>query len=328
MSQSARLRNIIALLEASRLPVPRQTLLAELQVSPATFKRDLDILRDQMQAPIVWIRAMDGLRGGYVLQDKDWSAGRLGLPHAWFTASEIHALLMIDQLARHIGPGLLTEHLQPLIARITLALSAANDAPDDIRSRVHIMASASKRKPAACFETVARATVQRKRLQIGYFTRSRNLHSERRISPQRLIHYRENWYLSAWCHRADSLRMFALDSMDNVCPLSDPAREIPAADIDRLIGHNFGLFATGQQHWAKLLFTPEQARWVADEVWHPNQSGSIQPDGSYLLAIPYGDSRELMLEILRFGPDVEVLEPTDLRKAIAERLQAAAARYL
>lgn len=327
MSQSTRLRDIIAILEARRHPVPVEEFLHELGISLTTFKRDIELLRDQMQAPIVWQRGDVDNPRGYVLEDKGWSSGKLGLPRAWFTAAEIYALLMIDELASHIGPGLLTEHLQPLITRITLALSAADDAPQDIRSQVRILASASKRRTAPHFEAVAQAAVKRRQLRIVYFTRSRNERGERVVSPQRLIHYKENWYLIAWCHKSEGLRMFALDSIEDANQTNEAAIHVAAQQVDDLLGRDFGIYAGKDRRWAKLRFTPVQARWVEAEVWHPEQKSTALEDGSYLLEIPYSDPRELMLEILRFGPDVQVLEPTELRKAVKERLQKAAAQY-
>lgn len=327
MSQSTRLRNIIALLEARHHPVPISTFLEELDVSLSSFKRDIAILRDQMQAPIVWKSGNLGDERGYILEDKGWGSGKLGLPRAWFTDTEIYALLMIDELASHIGPGLLTEHLQPLITRITLALSAADDAPDDIRSRVRILASASKRKSTPHFETVARAAVQRQRLSIVYFTRSRNERSEREVSPQRMVHYKENWYLIAWCHKAEGLRMFALDAIEDARQTEKAARNVVKTQIDEMIGRDFGIFSGQQRLWAKLLFSAVQARWVEAEVWHPEQQSSHFDDGGYLLEVPYGDPRELILEILRFGPDVKVIEPASLRDEIKNRLRSAAAQY-
>ena len=76
-----------------------------------------------------------------------------------------------------------------------------------------------------------------------------------------------------------------------------------------------------------LRFTPERARWVASEQWHPQQEGRTLDDGSYELTIPYSDDRELIGDILRHGPDVDVLAPSGLRARVRERLQQAAARY-
>lgn len=327
MSQAARLRDIVAILESSRLPVSRERLLDELGVSLATFKRDLDVLRIEMQAPIVWKPGENGVERGYVLEDKGWSSGRLGLPRAWFSASEIYALLMINELANHIGPGLLTEHLLPLITRVTMMLSAADDTPEDVRSRVRILTSASKRHASPHFETVARATVKRRRLNITYFTRSRNSRSERTVSPQTLIHYKENWYLVAWCHTADGLRMFALDAIEAATQLQDDAKKVARKSVEEIIGQDFGLYSGKNRKWAKLLFSASQAAWVTSETWHPEQKTEYMDDGRYLLTVPYSDPRELILEIMRFGPDVEVMAPPELRREVAKRLSAAIAIY-
>jgi predicted DNA-binding transcriptional regulator YafY len=64
---------------------------------------------------------------------------------------------------------------------------------------------------------------------------------------------------------------------------------------------------------------------VALEQWHPKQRGKLQKDGHYLLEMPYADDRELIMDILRHVPEVEVLEPAALRKKVVEKLRAALA---
>ncbi len=327
MSQSSRIRDLIAILENSRQPVSRERLLEELGSSLSTFKRDLAILRNEMQAPIVWKRGENGTQRGYMLEDKGWSSGKLGLPNAWFSASEIYALLMIHELASHIGPGLLTEHLQPLITRVTLMLSAADDAPEAVRARVRLLSSASRRTASPHFETVARAAVKSRRLKIMYFTRSRNERSERTVSPQIIVHYKENWYLVAWCHKANGLRMLALDCIKDATILNEDAQIAAKNEVDAMLGRDFGIYSGGERQWAKLLFTKRQAPWVQSETWHPEQIGELRDDGSYLLTIPYSNPKELILDIQRYGPDVCVLSPPELRLAVAQRLRDAAAQY-
>ena len=327
MSQAARLRDFVAILENSRQPVPRERLLEELGVSLSTFKRDLDVLRDQMHAPIAWLPGEGGLQRGYILEDKGWSSGKLGLPKAWFSASEIYALLMIHELASHIGPGLLTEHLQPLITRVTMMLSAADDTPEDVRARVRLLNSASKRIASPHFETVARAAVKSLRLRILYFTRSRNDRSERTVSPQVIVHYKENWYLIAWCHKADGLRMFALDAIETASVLNESTKVVPKDKIEEIIGRDFGIYSGAERQWAQLLFTAKQAPWVKSETWHRDQIAEVTADGGYLLTVPYSDLRELLMEILRFGPEVRVLAPPGLQQEVAQRLRDAADQY-
>ena len=89
----------------------------------------------------------------------------------------------------------------------------------------------------------------------------------------------------------------------------------------------YGIFGGKADKVAVLRFTPERARWVADEQWHPQQQGKWLPDGSYELTIPYRDSRELVMDIMRHGANVEVVTPKELRREIGEQLQRGCDRY-
>ncbi len=79
--------------------------------------------------------------------------------------------------------------------------------------------------------------------------------------------------------------------------------------------------------WAALRFSPERARWVSRERWHSAQKTRFDAEGRYLLEVPYSDHRELMLDLLRHGAEVEVLEPASLREAVGAELERAAACY-
>jgi len=87
-----------------------------------------------------------------------------------------------------------------------------------------------------------------------------------------------------------------------------------------VLGTGYGIFSGKKVQWAKLKFTPERARWVAQEQWHPKQKSKFEVDGSYQLEIPYSDDRELVMDILRHGPEVEVLAPQKLCERISEQV--------
>jgi predicted DNA-binding transcriptional regulator YafY len=141
------------------------------------------------------------------------------------------------------------------------------------------------------------------------------------------VHYRDNWYLDAWCHLRNDLRSFAVDAIRDAKLAEGRAREIPAAELDEYLASGYGIFAGKNVEWATLKFTPEAARWVSAQSWHPNQRTRIEKDGSYFLELPYAETPELVMEILKFGADVEVLAPASLRERVAHALGAAARRY-
>ena len=66
---------------------------------------------------------------------------------------------------------------------------------------------------------------------------------------------------------------------------------------------------------------------MAEEQWHPQQEGRILADGSYELRIPYADPRELVMDILKHGAEVEVIAPPELRREVAQQLCKAAEKY-
>ena len=102
---------------------------------------------------------------------------------------------------------------------------------------------------------------------------------------------------------------------------------MPEKQLDAHYASSYGIFAGEPKHIAVLRFTPESARWVADEHWHPQQQGLMLADGSYELRIPYSDPRELVMDNLKHGADVEVASPKSLREAVVQHLRTALVRY-
>lgn len=289
---------------------------AELEVSPATLKRDLRYLRDRLNAPITW----DADAGGY-----RWSS-EMGevhhLPGLWFSAPEIHALLTLQQLVAQVDPaGMLAEHLAPLAKRLDALLDGTGDEAAQLRRRVRIVSLARRSVQPRYFQRVGTALVQRKRLRIKYRARGTGRESEREVSPLRLMHYRENWYLDAWCHLRKGLRNFSVDAIQEATAVDRPAKDVSDAKLDAFFNASYGIFYGKQVRWARLRFTPERARWVANEEWHPQQRGRWDKDGYWLLDVPYADSREMVMDILRNVPEVEVLGPSSLRDVVCARLE-------
>ena len=177
------------------------------------------------------------------------------------------------------------------------------------------------------FELVANAVLKRQRVHIAYAGRSSNTVTEREISPQRLVHYRENWYVDAWCHLREDVRSFAVDAIQRAALLDKKAKNVADKELDEVLASGYGIFSGRSTQWAKLRFTAERARWVGSEQWHPKQKSSYAADGAYVLEVPYADDRELIGDILRHGAEVEVLGPPALRRAVRGQLNAALKRY-
>jgi proteasome accessory factor C len=304
-----------------RTPVAADDLMARLECSRATLYRIIAFLRDRLGAPI----EHDADRSGFVYAPT--TDGRpYELPGLWFSAAELQALVTFRQLLENLGGGLLAEHLRPAAQRIEQLLQHGRLRLDEVPRRVRLLGGVG-RLPGGAFEDVAAAVLQRRRLRFAYRGRARDAATDRDVSPQRLAHYRDNWYLDAWDHGREALRTFAIDRIGRAEVLAEVARDIPEPVLDEHYASAFGIFAGKANRVAILCFSAERARWVADERWHPKQMGQFLTDGRYELQVPYRDARELVMEILRHGAEVEVIAPAGLREQVAQSLAAALARY-
>ncbi|MES2370776.1 MAG: YafY family protein [Pseudomonadota bacterium] len=320
MSKLDEIYRLHRLLDGRRTGISRAVLIGEHGFARSTLARLIADLRDKLGAPLVH----DPDRGGYRYDTAD---GRHLMPGLWFTADELLALVTLKHLLANLEPGLLDDHLRPLQSRIDSLLSGQHLGAGQALQRIRLLSMAARRKNPHHFQTIAGAVLQRKRLRIDYYARDRNTTSSREISPQRLAHYRENWYLDAWCHDKKGLRIFAVECIRAVEPLTKTAKTVTESTLNRELASSYGIFAGTPRATAVLVFTVQRARWVAEEIWHPQQQGCWLDDGRFELRIPYSDDRELLMDILKYGPDVEVVEPEDLREAIKKLLGSAASQY-
>jgi len=320
MDRTERFYKIDRLLRARRI-TSLASFLEALDVSRATFKRDLEYLRDRFNAPIVW----DAGAGGYRYELDAQSD--FALPGFWLSGAEVQALLTLDHFIETLEPGLVGPMMAPLRRRLAGIAQEAGADLAELRGRVKVLQSNARRVSPPAFNAVADALLRRRRLHIEYYARGQGSTSEREVSPQRLVHYRDNWYLDAWCHLREGLRSFSVDTISKPQLLDVPATDVDEALLERELASAYGIFSGAAQHRALLRFTPERARWVAAEIWHPQQQGRFDDDGAYLLELPYADDRELLMDVLRHGAEVEVLAPAALRQRVIAALDAALAGY-
>ena len=322
MGDVERLHKIKYMIQA-RQCVPLNDFLDELEISKATFKRDLEYLRSRMNASIIY----DRFKGGYCF-DGQIIGEKIELPGLWFSEKEATALVLMQHLLSGLDKGGLIEpHIAPLTSIIDGILGQSNTPTKELRKRLKVFGMSARKGSIENFEEIGNALLTRKRLHITYYARGKNQTTEREISPQRLIFYRDNWYLDAYCHLRKDLRSFAVDCISNVIITNSKADEVSEKQLHEHFAESYGIFSGKANQRAKLKFTPEKARWVSSETWHGQQVGTFDKDGSYFLEFDYNQDPELVMDILKYGAGVEVLAPTSLRKRVKDELTKALNNY-
>ena len=319
MSRFDRIYKIHDLLRNARHPVPMRSFTEALEASRNTVTRDFEFMRDSLGAPIEYCREQNGHR--YAPDSPEFE-----LPGFWMNPAELYALLACEQLLENVQPGMITTRLAPLKDKIRQLLGESGHDAERISERIHIQPIQARMAAHRIFDPVAEATLAGKQLSFTYNARSSAGNTHRQTDPQRLLHYRSNWYLLAVCHKARDLRLFSLDRISEPRVEDAPSAQKPIEAIDGFAYASFGIFGGGPKGTAHLRFSSHAAEWVADETWHPDQVGEHRADG-YHLTVPYSDERELAMEVLRYGPEVEVLGPEELRQEVALRIRKMAGIY-
>lgn len=142
-----------------------------------------------------------------------------------------------------------------------------------------------------------------------------------------MVNYMGNWHLIAYCHLRREWRDFLLGRMTNCHMTATPFQIRPKDAWQPLLQDTFGIFQGKRKFNVVLRFTPERSRWVKDEVWHEAQSEVVEADGALIRTLPASHEAEIMMEILKHGSQVEVLEPDWLREMVREEIRASAKNY-
>ena len=324
MAKSESIADLFKILKQSRYPVTKKMLEEKLECSTATVERYIQALRDTHRLNIVYDHELKG----YQLEHDDETD--LELPSHLFTTQEINALLLIEQIINNLEPGFLASDTQALKDHLAIMREKLSGSKEELAGNRIRMINIGKRQGNIKYLTlVTQAVLQGKQITIRYGGRSGEKSPiqqmtedlSRTLSPQRLTHYRDNWYLDAWCHSQNALRTFALERIHELEVHKISRKTLSHDALNEHYGLTFGIFGGEVKGIAQLKFTPHRSQWVAEEIWHKDQTGKWLDDGSYQLDIPYGTDLELIGDILKYGDQVEVLAPPILRNRVAEQVK-------
>ncbi len=302
-----------------RNPIPVKKLAHTLECSEKTVKRAIDSMRDNLGAPVEYVEAYNGWH--YVEKDQDLYE----LPGLWLTANELQSLALLMQLLSQFGDGLLNQELGVIDKHIEKRLNARGLKRSDFEQHIKVLPLNNRYMTNTVFRQVCEATLKKQQMYLHY-TDYENNNSQRTISPQNLVYYRENWYLDAYCHKRQQLRTFSLARIQTIKRRPQAAKIIAPEQLKQHFSKSYGIFAGQASHTAVLRFYPKVAREIALQQWHPEQSGHWQGD-DYILRFAYSDERELVQDILRYTPNVKVEEPSSLAKHVQQHLVQGLALY-
>ncbi len=288
-------------------------LIGEFGVSPRTAQRDIEFMRERLEAPLRY----DHSRHGYAYTDHAYE-----LPAAWISETNVLALALAVRLASTVPAAALKEELCRLIDKmIPLAGKGAGSCLETVGAKISVKNIEYSRVDGQCFRQLIQSLFEERSLAITYHSPHSGVTSQRVIHPLHLMHYMGSWHLLAWCARRREIRDFALSRIRDIRP--EPRRlELPAQlpPLKEYTRQRFGIMQGLESVEVALRFAPEIAPWIEEQVWHPNQRVSREPDGGLLLRFAVADFREIVRKILSYGAQVRVVAPPALRALVQQEI--------
>ena len=302
-----------------RLRFPNAAHLAErFEISHKTAQRNICFLRDRLRAPI----AYDHVRRGYYYTDDSFELSR-------FAASqeEVLAVLIARRLLSRTAGGFISEAFRDFGRRLRDA--AAVLGMDTAQLEEAFSASWHGYSPAAAetFGKLAKALIERRVIEIEYYSPGSSAHTRRQVEPHHLQHYMASWVLIAWCRLRRGWRKFYLSRIGRLELTAERFERRPRKEWEHQLEESFDIFQGSSTIPVTLRFNEFRSRWVREQLWHPAQQLSETEDGGIEITFPVADFREVKMMILQFGADVRVVSPAELREEIAAEAERMRGMY-
>lgn len=318
--RASRLLSILIMLQL-RGRLSAVALAQEFEVSIRTIYRDID----QLSAAGVPVYAERGRAGGFALHD-GYRTRLTG-----FTPAEAEALLLAGagHAAADLGVG-----AEAAAAQLKLLASLPPDAgasAQRIASRFHLDPGDwyARDEKLDFLPALASAVWRERRVRIRYESWKEVV--KRDLDPLGLVLKAGRWYLVAASkgkprtYRASSIQAIeTLEAKAERPPRFDLARHWTQSvkDLDQRLMRSRAVVKLSVEG-RRLLREINPAGAEAAEAEHT----PCRPPGWIKASIPFEDSSHGLRQMLRMGPEIEVLEPAELRQKMRAETQRLAALY-
>lgn len=314
-----RLLSLDRLIRAGKYPNAR-TMADALEVHPRTIYRDLDWLRDDWGAPLAFCHR----HNGYYYTNPDFP-----LPLVRLGEGELVALFLAERLMQQYRGSPILKDLTTALRKLTAHL------PDTVTiDLTHLEESYSFRGPDTNvgdlqhFRQMSRAVQEGRQLEMLYWSAARDEECRRIVDPYHLTSVMGDWYLVAYCHLREEVRLFVPGRVRELRETGKRCTRPPDFDLRVYLDSSFrAMRGNGPSQRVALRFTAAVARYVREKVWHPTQQIREEQDGSLVLTLEVSHLHEVKRWALSYGADCEVLEPRELREEVRADAQSMLARY-
>lgn len=284
------------------------------EISPKQAQRDIEFMRDRLGAPFLFNHQHKGY---------EYTQSGYQLPPIWLNEEEVLAFCVAARLAAAVPDKRLKNFLHEFLEKF-MTFRSASPLPNinEMEEKISVKNIGYYKVEEAIFHQMVGALFENRAIRITYRTPYTGETSERLIQPLHLLCYMGNWHLIAFCTLREELRNFTLSRIEKIeqgTAKIDLPESLPS--VKKYIRQAFGVITGPFSAEVALRFRPALAARVSEQIWHDSQQMSMDDDGSLELTFPVAGFEEVVREILKYGADVEVVAPEDLREMVREEIQ-------
>lgn len=291
----------------------------ELEVTRKTILRDIDYLRNNRDAPIVY----DQQRWGYYYSEENYV-----LPSLHLNEGDLVGMLISHKVLEQYKNTPLQGQLNKIFQKITQSLPkkvTINSAWMD--NRITVLPDHLSVIRPEVWDIVAQALQREQSLDICYQKPGEQETGKRTVDPYHLTGYQGEWYLIGHCHLRNEVRTFAISRIEEAGILPQHFIPNPDFDYEHGIQANFGIFRGDRNQTVRLRFTSNVRPYVQERLWQEGQKMEEADNGGLILTLSATDLLEMKRWILSWGAEVVVLEPPGLVAEMRRELQEALQQY-
>lgn len=319
--QLGRQWKIIQTLISSRRGKSAADLAEEMECHPRTVYRDLEAL--QVSGFPIYTERSEGKNLWSLL---DTVKHQIPVP---FSLTELMALYFGRDMLKVFKDTPFYDSLESLFQKVKTTLPPESiKYLKNVEQTLHLGMKPYKEygKFKEILNRVNDAAINKKSIEIVYYTMSRKKETRRRVDPYRIWFFNGTFYLIGLCHMRNEVRIFALDRIKMLHQTKE-AFEVPEDfSLEDFVGPSFGVYQGGPAH-IKVWFHANVAGYIKEKIWHESQEIHPQDDGSIIFEAEVAGTEDIRFWIMTRGSQAEVLAPTSLREEIREEAEMMARRY-
>ena len=312
-----RLQTIHHEIKEGRFP-NTSSLAAELSVSTKTVQRDIDYLRDELDAPIEFLRE----ENGYTYSRDDYV-----LPFLPVDGADLFAIGVAAQVLQLLGGTPLARTLSSCYERLARLMPPnVRLRPEIVREMLTLRAAAFRPVGEATWVAISEALQKGVALSIRYRHPGEEPGEARTIRPYALVLAGRDWLVLA--EDQSQIKNFYLARIASARVTSERYAIPKDFDADAFFRNTFGLFVgKGASFRFRVRFSPEVSDEIREMIWHPKQKIETDAEGRAVLELPAEAFREARRFILAYGRHAEVLSPPELVEEMRAEAGALARTY-